>query len=178
MFTRGSYRSLSPPSYDSGNDRSTAAMLRILATVLLFAFSVPGANGQDARGTLRITVALRSADGTPLPVPRHVLLISDNPPTAPPRRVQTALDGTASVRLPPGNYTIESDQPVTIDGTAFQWMQIVDIAPGTTSAGRTLDHGTSVITRAQIVLWSVQISYYGRRSRSDTSAMWGVLRFS
>lgn len=105
-------------------------MLRILATVLLFAFSVPGANGQDARGTLRITVALRSADGTPLPVPRHVLLISDNPPTAPPRRVQTALDGTASVRLPPGNYTIESDQPVTIDGTAFQWMQIVDIAPG------------------------------------------------
>ena len=61
---------------------------------------------------------------------RHALLISDNPATAPPRRIVTALDGTADVRLRPGNYTVESDQPVAFQGKAYQWTQIVDIAAG------------------------------------------------
>ena len=64
------------------------------------------------------------------PVPRHALLISDNPATAAPRRIVTALDGTADVRLRPGNYTVESDQPIAFHGKAYQWTQIVDIAAG------------------------------------------------
>jgi S1-C subfamily serine protease len=63
-------------------------------------------------------------------VPRHALLVSDNPATAVPRRVVTALDGTADVRLRPGNYTVESDRPVVFQGTAYQWTQMVDIAAG------------------------------------------------
>ena len=47
-----------------------------------------------------------------------------------PRRIVTALDGTADVRLRPGNYTVESDRPVAFQGKAYQWTQIVDIAAG------------------------------------------------
>ena len=51
-------------------------------------------------------------------------------PRAAPRRIVTALDGTADVRLRPGNYTVESDRPVAFQGKAYQWTQMVDIAAG------------------------------------------------
>ena len=70
------------------------------------------------------------ADGQPKPVPRHALLISENPASAAPRRVVTGLDGTVDVTLRPGNYTVESDQPVAFGGKAYQWTQVVDIAAG------------------------------------------------
>src|SRR5580765_986718 len=81
-------------------------------------------------GVLHIKVAVVDAERNRTPVPRHALLISDNPATAAPRRIVTALDGTADVRLRPGNYTVESDQPVAFHGTAYQWTQVVDIAAG------------------------------------------------
>ena len=74
--------------------------------------------------------SLVDAERKATPVPRHALLISDNPASAPPRRVVTALDGTADVRLRPGNYTVESDRPVAFQGKAYQWTQIVDIVAG------------------------------------------------
>ena len=67
------------------------------------------------------------AEKTATPVPRHTLLISDNPPTAPPRVVVTARDGTATVRLRPGNYTVESDKPVVFHGKTYQWTQTIDV---------------------------------------------------
>ena len=67
------------------------------------------------------------------PVPRHVLLVSDNPTSAPPRRVLTALDGTAEVTLRPGNYTVESDQPVAFQGKSYEWAQPVDVIAGRTT---------------------------------------------
>src|ERR1700752_1245399 len=79
---------------------------------------------------LHIKVVLVDADGKPSPVPRHQLLISDNPASAPPRLIVTTLDGTADVRLRPGNYTVESDRPVTFHGKAYHWTQSVDIAAG------------------------------------------------
>ena len=65
-----------------------------------------------------------------MPVPRHALLISDNPTSAPPRRIVTTLDGTADVRLRPGNYTVESDEPLAFQGKAYQWRHTLDIAAG------------------------------------------------
>jgi hypothetical protein len=66
-----------------------------------------------------------------MPVPRHALLVSDNPASAPPRRVVTTADGTADVRLRPGSYTVESDRPVVFDGKAYQWTQTVRVTAGT-----------------------------------------------
>ena len=103
--------------------------LRALVLATLF-FVIPSAGFGQAVSVLHIKVALVDAERKATPVPRHALLISDNPATAAPRRVVTALDGTADVRLRPGNYTVESDQPVAFQGKAYQWTQTLDIAAG------------------------------------------------
>jgi S1-C subfamily serine protease len=87
------------------------------------------ATGQE-RGALRLTVTLVDAERVVTPVPRHALLISDNPPTTDPRRILTALDGTATVMLRPGHYTVESDRPVSFQGKAYEWRRYVDIVAG------------------------------------------------
>ena len=104
-------------------------MLRALLLATLFFVSSRAAFGQ-ALSVLHLKVVLVDADRKATPVPRHVLLISDNPASAPPRQIITALDGTADVRLRPGNYTVESDRPVAFQGKAYQWTQMVDIAAG------------------------------------------------
>jgi hypothetical protein len=47
---------------------------------------------------LQIKVTVVDADQRERAIPRHALLISDNPATAAPRRVLTGLDGTARSR--------------------------------------------------------------------------------
>jgi S1-C subfamily serine protease len=104
-------------------------MLRALVLATLF-FVIPGGASGQALSVLHIKVALLDAEGKATPVPRHALLISDNPATTVPRRIVTRVDGTADVSLRPGNYTVESDQPVAFLGKAYQWAQIVDVASG------------------------------------------------
>jgi hypothetical protein len=96
----------------------------LLASLVL---SLPQAANQPT-GVLHIKVVLTDA-----PVPRHVLLVSDNPTSAPPRRVVTALDGTAEVTLRPGNYTVESDHPVAFQGKSYEWTQAIDVIAGRTT---------------------------------------------
>jgi S1-C subfamily serine protease len=104
-------------------------MLRavVLATLV---FVIPRAVAGQTPSVLHIKVVLVDADQKVTPVPHHGLLVSDNPPTAAPRLIVTALDGTAQVRLRPGNYTVESDRPVAFQGKTYQWTQMVDIAAG------------------------------------------------
>ena len=104
-------------------------MLRALILAALLAV-VPGAAPGQAVGVLHVKVTLTDAARASMPVPGHALLISDNPATSAPRRVVTAADGTAEVRLRPGNYTVESDRPLAFRGRRYQWMQIVDIVAG------------------------------------------------
>src|ERR687892_694274 len=100
-------------------------MVRAIAiATLLSIVSLPAAV-QDGRSVLRVKVVVIDSTGTLRQVPRHVLLVSDNPATAAPRRLQTANDGTATVRLPRGNYTVESERPVTIGAKAYEWLQII-----------------------------------------------------
>jgi len=79
---------------------------------------------------LHIKVFVTGADGKPMPVPRHVLLVSDNPSSAPPREIVTALDGTVDIRLRPGNYTVESDRATLFQGKAYEWRQTLDVRAG------------------------------------------------
>jgi len=104
-------------------------MLRALVVAAMCCV-VPGTASGQPRSVLHIKIVLVDADRKATPVSRHGLLISDNPASAPPRRIVTALDGTADVSLGPGNYTVESDQPVVFQGKAYQWTQTVDIASG------------------------------------------------
>ncbi len=104
-------------------------MLRALVLATIFA-TLPLAAAAQEPGTLRITIALAEPGQPPAPVARHALLISDNPATAPPRRVVTGSDGTATVTLRPGSYIVESDQPVAFNGKAYQWTELVEIGAG------------------------------------------------
>jgi S1-C subfamily serine protease len=104
-------------------------MHRALILAAIF-FAGSHATSGQALGVLHIKIVVADAERKAMPVPRHMLLISDNPTSAPPRQVITALDGTASVKLRPGNYTVESDRPFVIHGKAYQWTQIVDIVAG------------------------------------------------
>ncbi len=104
-------------------------MLRALFLASLLFVGSRAAAGQEL-GVLHIKVVVVDAERKGTPVPRHVLLVSDNPASAPPRRIVTATDGTADVKLRPGNYTVESDRPVAFSGKAYQWTQLVDIVAG------------------------------------------------
>ena len=86
-------------------------MIRAITAAALFVVLSGTASGQEL-GVLHIKVTLKDAAGLAMPVPRHALLVSDNPSTSPPRRVLTASDGTADLKLLPGSYTVESDEPV------------------------------------------------------------------
>jgi hypothetical protein len=104
-------------------------MLRALLLATLVAALPAAASGQRL-SVLHIKVTLSDAARTSTPVPRHTLFISDNPATSPPRRVVTGPDGTADVRLRPGNYTVESEEPVAFNGKGYQWTQTLDITAG------------------------------------------------
>src|SRR5689334_10839006 len=103
-------------------------MARAVAVALIAAAAARLAAQQPA--TLKISITVVDADGDVRPVPRHALLISDNPATAAPQRVITALDGTATIRLPPGNYTVESDQPLVFQGKSYEWTRTLDVVAG------------------------------------------------
>ena len=105
----------------------------ILATLLVFPALLAG----QSTSALRITVTLPGDGQQPVPVSRHVLLISDNPATTVPRRVLTGPAGTVELQLVPGSYTVESDRPATLAGKAYEWTQMIDVV-----AGRSCDPGT------------------------------------
>jgi S1-C subfamily serine protease len=109
----------------------------VLATLCLV---LSGSVAGQATSVLHIRVALRN-DAQTMPVPRYRLLISDNPASSAPRRVLTAPDGTVDVRLLPGSYIVESDQPVSFQGRAYGWTQVVEVVAGTdTSLDLTVDN--------------------------------------
>jgi S1-C subfamily serine protease len=79
---------------------------------------------------LRVRVVLPDGTGAPIPLPRVLLLVSDNPATSEPRRVRTDANGAIELKLAPGSYTVESDRPVAFGGKAYSWTQLVDVVPG------------------------------------------------
>ena len=102
-------------------------MLTKLTALLALSMTLAAAQGA---ATLRIHVALTDASGIATPIPRLVLLVSDNPPTDEPRRVRTTADGTIELKLAPGSYLVELDEPVAFRGKAYTWTQIVEVAAG------------------------------------------------
>jgi S1-C subfamily serine protease len=104
-------------------------MLRIwIAAVLLVV--VPRELASQALSVLHVKIVLTDSQKNATPVARHVLLISDNPASAAPRRVMTGVDGTVDVRLRPGSYTVESDEPIAFRGKAYSWIRDVAVAAG------------------------------------------------
>lgn len=105
-------------------------ILRRMLGLAACLFANAAALAQPATGVLHITVAVVDAEQKATPVPRHALLISDDPATAEPRQVITRLDGTVDVTLRAGRYVVESDRPVVFQGKGYRWTQTIEIAAG------------------------------------------------
>ena len=88
---------------------------------------------QAQPGILRIRVTIVDASQQTRPVPRHAVLISENPTAAAPQRAVTNGDGIAEVRLRGGNYTVESDEALIFQGRSYEWRQTLDVLPGQTT---------------------------------------------
>jgi hypothetical protein len=104
-------------------------MRRASLFAVLLAALANTASGQ-ALTDLHITAGIVDADGTSRPLSGYALLISEEPPSAAPRRILIGADGTASVRIRPGTYTVESDQPLIFRGKAYTWTRHVTIVAG------------------------------------------------
>ncbi len=100
------------------------------ASVALALLAVAAVSAQSEQGVLRIKITLANDAQVATPVQRHALLVSDNPPSAEPRRIFTAADGTVVLTLRPGSYLVESDRPVAFGGRAYQWTQEIEIVAG------------------------------------------------
>lgn len=97
--------------------------------VTAFALLVALAAGQGT-GTLRVRVTLTDASGVVTPLPRIAVLVSDDPPTDEPRRVRTTADGTIELKLVPGSYVVELDEPIAFRGKAYTWTETVAVTAG------------------------------------------------
>jgi S1-C subfamily serine protease len=105
-------------------------MIMRRASVALALLAVAAVSAQPEQGTLRIKIALSDAATALAPVQRYTLLVSDNPPSAAPRAIVTAADGTVVLTLRPGSYIVESDRPAVFAGRAYLWTQVVEIVAG------------------------------------------------
>jgi S1-C subfamily serine protease len=129
-------------------------MLRAVLLATLALAVIPLSPSGQASSVLHIKVVLLDPGGLATPVPRHRLLVTDNPASSTPRLITTRLDGTADVTLRPGNYTVESDQPVVFHGKAYQWIQTLDVAAGRdttlelTASNAEVEPATSTTTAA------------------------------
>lgn len=83
-----------------------------------------------ASGVLLLEVSAGTNEHGTAVARRHALLVSDNPPSRSPWRVVTGLDGKGKLTLPPGNYTIESEEPLVAQGRTYEWRQDVDVTAG------------------------------------------------
>ena len=108
-------------------------MGRVLVLALL-ACAAPAAISGQTLVVLHIRGVLTDAIGQPRPLARHALLVSDDPQTRETRRIVTSIDGTADIRLRPGTYVVESDEPVAIQGKAYRWRQTLTIVAGREAA--------------------------------------------
>ena len=107
----------------------TRLLLAVVGFATLWSFSLVASPAQEL-SLLRVRVVLLDDERKAMPVPRHALLISENPATGEPRRVITGLDGAVDVRLKPGSYIVESDRPFVYGRQSYQWTKVVDIVAG------------------------------------------------
>src|SRR2546428_5279356 len=82
-------------------------------------------------GTIVITAALVDRDMQVRPVPLHALLLTGA--RAESFATRTAIDGKASLLVPPGTYTLTSVAPIEFQGQRYRWRLGLTVGPGGTS---------------------------------------------
>ena len=91
----------------------------------------PAAPPPPKPGTIVIAAALVDRDMQVRPVPLHALLLTSARPDTFPTR--TAIDGKASLVVPPGSYTLTSVAPIEFQGQRYRWTVALTVVAGSTS---------------------------------------------
>lgn len=142
----------------------------MFAVALLFAIRA-GVAGAQPLGVLHIKAALTDG-GAVTAIPRHALLISDNPATSAPRLVRTGADGNVDVRLPPGHYTVESEIPLTINGRNYQWTLNVDLVAGRETVLELNESNADLVSVGDAGSFAVDSSLALARWHDSVVAVW------
>jgi len=107
--------------------------LALIAIVLIWTPHLPaqGHSPSPRPGTIVITAALVDHDMQVRPVPLHALLLTGA--RAESFATRTAIDGKASLVVPPGTYTLTSVAPIEFQGQRYRWKLELTVGSGGTS---------------------------------------------
>ncbi len=112
---------------------SSTGKARAFAVLFFLAAACSFAIAQTA-DNVTVKVAVVDKDLSPRSVPKFALVISKpGDPSFTEVRLSTSFEGTASLSLPPGNYTVRSVKPLEFENRTFTWEQAftIDDKPAT-----------------------------------------------
>ena len=106
--------------------KTKLALLALIAFVFPLSLAAQG----PANITLKVTVVDKALNLRP--VPKYVLVIKrQGQPGSPVQRVSTSADGTASAALLPGDYTVNSEGPLSFEDKNYSWDLTFKVVAGT-----------------------------------------------
>ena len=143
----------------------------LAAAVAVLALTSHVAAGQPRLSTLRVSVSISARGSTARPVPRFALLVSDNPTSAPPRRTVTDAAGRAELHLPPGTYTVESEQALVFEGASYEWSQTVSV--GTEGATLELNAANASVGLSHESTTDLDVPALVMRWQDSVVTVWG-----
>lgn len=126
-----------------------AFLLGCLFTVF---FSVPAYSQSRALGKVSIKVSLNDNEKTAHLVQNFGLVVKKLDKESPETtisaiRVKTMADGTVSLSLIPGDYVVESEKPLIVNGKSYEWSVRLKVESGSTALLE-LDDSNTTITDA------------------------------
>jgi S1-C subfamily serine protease len=110
--------------------RTHALKILCLLAPIVIASQCRAAGSAEAKppGTIRITAALVDQEMQVRPVPLHSLLVASA--SGDTLAARTGLDGTATLSVPPGEYTIMSAVPALFQTHRYRWTTRVTVLAG------------------------------------------------
>lgn len=131
-------------------------LLGCLVAALTAPFYTPAHSQSRTLGKVVIKVTLNDNEKTANLVQNFGLVIkklnNDSPETAISAiRVKTTADGSVSLSLIPGDYVVESEKPLIVNGKSYEWSVKLKVEPGST-ASLEIDNDDATITEADDAL--------------------------
>ncbi len=133
-----------------------ALLLGCLVTALTIPFSPPAHSQSRVLGKVSIKVTLNDNEKTADLVQNFGLVVkklnNDSPDVAISAiRVKTTADGSVSLSLIPGDYVVESEKPLIVNGKSYEWSVKLKVESGSTALVE-LDNKNTTITGADDAL--------------------------
>ena len=139
-----------------------ALLLGGLLTALTVPFSAPAHLQSRTLGKVAIKVILKAGDQPAAPVQNFGLLVkklndgsADIVTSAIP--IKTTADGSASLSLIPGDYVVESERPLIVNGKSYEWSVKLKVQSRSTALlelnneGATITNADDALRRGRIV---------------------------